>query len=176
MSAVATAESLLLADDRDLSLVAALRDGLPLTARPYADLGSRLAMSEAEVISRLRALVAAGVIRRFGAIVRHHEAGYTANAMVVLDIPDAEVSRFGHRLAAEDMVTLCYRRLRALPHWPYNLYAMVHGRDRKVVTAAIDTMLARQGLKGWPHAVLFSTRRYKQTGGRYGRPASEVRP
>lgn len=160
-------------DDRDLTLVAELRDGLPLSPRPYAALGGRLGMSEAEVIGRLRSLAEGGVIRRFGAIVRHHEAGFTANAMVVLDVPDDMVADVGRHLAAEEAVTLCYRRVRALPEWPYNLYAMVHGRDRAVVTAAIDAMLIRHGLKSLDHAVLFSTRRFKQTGGRYGRAKAE---
>lgn len=163
-------------DPRDLALVAELRGGLPLTSRPYADLGARLGMSEAEVIGRLKALTEGGVIRRFGAIVRHHEAGYTANAMVVIDVPDDRVAAAGRTLALEEGVTLCYRRARALPDWPYNLYAMVHGRDRAVVQAAVADMLRRQGLAGLPHAVLFSTRRFKQTGGRYGRPQQEARP
>lgn len=161
-------------DDADMALVAALRDGLPLAPRPYAALGIGLRMSEAEVISRLRRLTETGVIRRFGAIVRHHEAGFRANAMVVLDIPDAEVAEVGHRLGAEQAITLCYRRVRVPGRWPYNLYAMVHGRDRGTVTREIDALLMRQGLKGRPHAVLFSTRRYKQTGGRYGRSRQEA--
>lgn len=163
----------MISDDRDLALVAELRDGLPLTARPYADLGTRLGMSEAEVIGRLRALTEGGVIRRFGAIVRHHEAGFRANAMLVIDVPDPLVGEVGRHLAEEEAVTLCYRRVRARPAWPYNLYAMVHGRDRGLVTREIHAMLLRHGLTSLPHAVLFSTRRYKQTGGRYGRAARE---
>lgn len=162
----------MITDDGDLALVATLRDGLPLSPRPYADLGARLGMAEAEVIGRLRALTEAGVIRRFGAIVRHHEAGFRANAMLVLDVPDPLVGEVGRHLAEEEAVTLCYRRVRVRPEWPYNLYAMIHGRDRGLVSVAVDAMLMRHGLKGLPHAVLFSTRRYKQTGGRYGRAAA----
>ncbi|EKV27611.1 Transcriptional regulator [Caenispirillum salinarum AK4] len=160
--------------DADMALVAALRDGLPLSHRPYADLGARVGMSEAEVLSRLSALAEAGIIRRFGAIVRHHEAGYRANAMVVLDVPDERVAEVGRTLGGEKAVTLCYRRVRAPGRWPYNLYAMVHGRDRAVVTAEVREMLARLGLARLPHDILFSTHRYKQTGGRYGRARGEA--
>lgn len=113
--------------DADMALVAALRDGLPLSHRPYADLGASIGMGEAEVISRLRTLVDQGIIRRFGAVVRHHEAGFRANAMVVLDVPDEQVAKIGRLLGQEQAVTLCYRRVRVPGQWPYNLYAMVHG-------------------------------------------------
>ncbi|MBF0392182.1 MAG: AsnC family transcriptional regulator [Alphaproteobacteria bacterium] len=156
-------------DDKDLALVAALRGGLPVAPRPYADLGRVVGITEADVLRRLRDLQDSGVIRRFGAIVRHHEAGYAANAMVVLDIPDEGVAEAGKRLAAEPIVTLCYRRARALPDWPYGLYAMVHGRDRREVEGQVAEMLRRTGLDVHPHAVLFSRRRFKQTAGCYGR-------
>jgi len=161
-------------DPRDLALIAALRDGLPLCARPYAELGARLGLGEDEVIARLRALCDSGAIRRFGAIVRHHEAGYTANAMVVFDIPDAEVSAIGRALATEQAVTLCYRRSRALPEWRYNLYCMVHGKDRAAVRAEVREIVERQGLAQVPCEILFSSRRFKQTAGLYGRPQETV--
>lgn len=163
-----------LADPRDLALVAALRNGLPLTARPYATLGGRLGMSEAEVLSRLRRRVDDGTIRRFGAIVRHHEAGYGANAMVVFAPPAQAVRDLGQRLAAEPAVTLCYQRAAVLPDWPYTLYCMIHGRSRGTVTAEIDAIILRHGLAALPRQVLFSKRRFKQTAGRYGRAAGDT--
>lgn len=160
-------------DDKDLALVAALRDGLPVAPRPYAELGRLCGMTEADVLRRLRDLQDSGVIRRFGAIVRHHEAGYAANAMVVLDIPDDRVAEAGKALAAEPIVTLCYRRAPAPPDWPYGLYAMVHGRDRREVERQVAEMLRRTGLDIHPHAVLFSRRRFKQTAGCYGRKQAQ---
>lgn len=162
-----------LTDPRDLSLVAALRAGLPLCPRPYATLGADLGMSEAEVLRRLRDLREADVMRRFGAIVRHHEVGYAANAMVVIAPPTNQVAALGRRLAQERAVTLCYQR-RPAPDWPYTLYCMVHGRSRAVVLAQINAILRNHGLKELPHRVLFSRRRFKQTAGQYGRPARET--
>jgi DNA-binding Lrp family transcriptional regulator len=117
-------------DARDRQLLAAIHGGLPLVSRPYAEVGAQLDMPEAEVVKRLERLLALGVIKRFGIVVRHHELGYRANAMVVWDVPDGQASEIGRRLARLDFVTLCYRRARSLPAWRYNLYCMIHGRDR----------------------------------------------
>jgi DNA-binding Lrp family transcriptional regulator len=156
-------------DDRDLGLVSAIADGLPLVARPFQALGAGLGLSEAEVLERLAAMRESGIIRRFGIIVRHHELGFRANAMVVWDIPDQVVGQVGALLGAQPEVTLCYRRPRRLPDWPYNLFCMVHGRDRNQVTAAIGHMVGRLELWDFRHDVLFSLKRFKQTGARYGR-------
>jgi DNA-binding Lrp family transcriptional regulator len=151
----------------DRRLLAAIEGGLPLVSRPYAVVGNAIGMGEAEVIERLRALVDTGVIKRLGLVVRHHELGYRANAMTVWDVPDRDVDAVGRALAASPDVTLCYRRPRRLPAWPYNLFAMVHGRERDAVLARIAELRATHGLDAVPHAVLFSTRRFKQRGARY---------
>jgi DNA-binding Lrp family transcriptional regulator len=152
-----------------LALVAALRAGLPVCPRPYATLGQGIGMSEAEVIGRLSRMRDSGVLRRFGAIVRHHEAGYGANAMVVLAPPEEEIPALGRRLAGEPAVTLCYRRAPAPPVWPYVLYCMIHGQSRDIVSRQIAGILIRHGLTDTPHKILFSRHRFKQTGGCYGR-------
>jgi hypothetical protein len=91
--------------------------------------------------------------------------------MAVWDVPDDEAPGHGHALAAAAGVTLAYRRGRPCPYWPYNLYCMVHGTDRKHVTAQIEALSARLGLGRFPRAVLFSRTRFKQTGARYAPPA-----
>jgi len=101
-------------------------------------------------------------------VVRHRRLGYKANAMVVWDLPEAQASDAGRGLAADAAVTLCYRRARALPEWPYNLYCMVHGRERADVTQAIERLCARRGLARYPREVLFSKRCFSQRAARYG--------
>lgn len=152
----------------DRRLLGALENGLALVARPYARLAASLGLSEGDVITRLRRMIADGVIRRFGVIVRHHELGYRANAMVVWDVPDDVVSATGRKLAALPYITLCYRRPRRLPDWPYNLFCMIHGRDRGAVEALIEEATQHAALAERPRAVLFSRRRFKQRGARYG--------
>ncbi|MDE2579984.1 MAG: Lrp/AsnC family transcriptional regulator [Hyphomicrobiales bacterium] len=149
------------------ALVRALENGLSLETRPFAALGARIGMAEETVLAQLRAWQDEGVLKRFGVVVRHHELGYTANAMCVWDVPDAEATLLGCRLAGLDGVTLCYRRDRAEPHWPFNLYCMIHGKSRQEVHARHAEINTELGLDRYPGAVLFSVRRFKQCGARY---------
>lgn len=143
-----------------------LERGLELVERPYRALGAPLGIDEGDVLATLSAWCADGTVRRFGAILRHHEFGVAANAMTVFALPEADVDAAGARLAAQSGVTLCYRRATA-SEWPYNLYAMVHGRERRLVRRRIDDITRGAGLDGAPREILFSTRRFKQTGSRY---------
>lgn len=152
----------------DRPLAALVEAGLPLFARPYTAWAEQLGRSEAEVLATLAHWLERGTLRRFGVVVRHHELGFDRNAMTVFDVPDHEVDERGAALAAQPGVTLCYRRARA-EGWPYNLYCMVHGREREAVRAAIAAAAHAAGLAGHPHEVLFSLRRFKQQGGRYFR-------
>lgn len=154
-------------ESADYCLAAALEPGLGLVSRPYAQLGSGCGLAEGEVLQRIDRLQTAGVIRRFGVVVRHRELGYRANAMVVWDVPDAEVDEVGRRLGGESCVTLCYRRPRRLPDWPYNLFSMVHGRDRESVLQELARIRQALGLEAVRHQPLFSCRRFKQCGARY---------
>jgi len=160
-------------DEADRRLLAALQGGLPLVARPYDEIGQRAGMSGDEVRSRIARLKQLNVLRRFGVVVRHHELGYGANAMVVWDVPDAEVRALGECLAEFDFITLCYRRPRHLPQWRYNLYCMIHGKSREEVLAHLEWLVGHCGLAALPHAVLFSKRRFKQRGAAYFTDASE---
>ena len=159
-----TADNLDLEDRR---LVAAIEGGLPLVPRPYREVGRWAGLSEEEVIRRLRRLLEEGYIKRLGVVVRHRELGYRANAMVVWDIDEERVSQLGHCIGGFPFVTLCYRRPRRLPEWPYNLFTMIHGRNREEVEANLAHLVEACGLQEIPHAVLFSTRRFKQRGARY---------
>jgi len=153
-------------DARGRRLAAALQDGLAAVARPYAELGARARLSETETIAQLRRWIEDGVIRRFGVIVRHLELGWDANAMCVWDIPDAQALALGEQLAARPEVTLCYRRERKLPHWPHNFYCMIHGRARGEVEQALARLRSECSLAQFHGEVLFSSRRFKQTGAR----------
>jgi len=148
-------------------LIAALQAGLPLVPRPYAALAATAGMAETEVLAVLDRWIRDGVIRRFGVVVRHRELGYHANAMAVWDVPDAQVSALGAGLARQHGVALCYRRCRALPDWPYNLFCMIHGRTRDSVSRRLAGLQDECGLAGFDSAVLFSRRRFKQCGARY---------
>lgn len=148
-------------------LISVLQEGLPMFIRPFQLIAGRVGTSEAEVLGRIRRWLEEGAIKRFGVVVRHHELGFRANAMLVHDIPDERVSEIGRALAEEQAVTLCYRRPRCQPEWPYNLFCMIHGRERGEVEATIAELRQRHGLENCAHETLFSLTRFKQNGARY---------
>ncbi len=153
--------------ETDRRLVAAIQGGLPLVAHPYAAIGKQLGLTESDVIERLSKLQSAGLVKRMGVVVKHRALGYRANAMVVWDIPDAEVQRVGELLAGESCVTLCYQRPRREPDWPYNLFCMIHGRERDGVLRRLEQIIQYHDLGHFAHEVLFSGRSFKQRGARY---------
>lgn len=148
----------------DRRLIAATQDGLPLVREPYAALAGQLGLDEADVIARLQRLLDRGAIRRIGAIPNHYALGFTANGMSVWDIVDDAVCDVGVKVGALDFVTHCYERPRHLPLWPYNLFAMVHGRTRDEVRAKVADIAGLIGPAARGFDVLFSTRILKKTG------------
>ena len=149
---------------QDRTIVEATQAGLPLVTRPFAVVAESLGLSEAELIDRLKQLKAQGVIRRIGAAPNNYRLGMTANGMTVWDVDDAVVDSLGEKVGALPFVTHCYRRPRALPDWPYNLFAMVHGETREEVIAKrveISSLLGKACRAG---DILFSTRILKKTG------------
>ncbi|MDM8567364.1 hypothetical protein QUF74_17155 [Candidatus Halobeggiatoa sp. HSG11] len=153
--------------DTDQLLIEIIQNGLPLVSHPYAAIGKQIGLTETEVIAKLNNLIETGVIKRFGIVVYHRKLGYQANAMVVWNIPDNEVDILGKKLGQFKFVTLCYRRSRHLPDWPYNLYCMIHGTDREVVLQKIDELIEQCYISQFPHQVLFSKRCFKQRGAIY---------
>jgi DNA-binding Lrp family transcriptional regulator len=151
-------------DAVDLRLVAATQTGLPLVAEPYRAIARNLGIADEEVVARLRRLLADGAIRRIGAIPNHYALGLAANGMSVWDIDDTAVVAFGEKVGALDFVSHCYERPRHLPLWPYNFFAMVHGRTRAEVHDKVDRIAVLAGPAARAHDVLFSTRVLKKTG------------
>jgi DNA-binding Lrp family transcriptional regulator len=164
----------LTAEDR--ALIKLVQNGLPIVSKPYADIADRLATTEQDVIQRLQKLINNGAIKRYGVVVRHRELGYRANGMVVWDVPDDRVSQLGACIGKFDCVTLSYRRPRRLPHWPYNLFTMVHGRNREEVKEKVAEIVSSCGLQDLNHTILFSTRRFKQRGASYTAPSNVEKP
>ena len=160
----------------DRALIKIVQHGLPIVSRPYADIANRLGTTEQDVMQRLQKLISNGSIKRFGVVVRHRELGYKANGMVVWDVPDDRVSELGTCIGRFSYVTLSYRRPRRLPDWPYNLFTMVHGRNRDEVRQKVEKIVEACGLQDIEHAILFSTRRFKQRGASYTPPAITKKP
>ncbi|MCA1978716.1 MAG: AsnC family transcriptional regulator [Thiobacillus sp.] len=157
-----------LPDATDRALIRATQAGLPLVPQPYHALGAQLGLAANEVMQRLAALLDAGIVRRIGAVPNHYALGYTANGMSVWDVDDAQVDALGAAVGALPFVSHCYRRPRAGDVWPYNLFAMVHGKSRDEVAVHLDRIARVLGPACRAHDVLYSSRILKKTGLRIG--------
>lgn len=155
--------------DIDRELIALTQEGLPLTPRPWLQLAEQIGISEAEVIARVNSMLASGVIRRIAAVPNHYKLGFTANGMTVWDLDDDVASDMGKKIGALDYVSHCYLRPRHPSRWPYNVFAMVHGRTRDEVTELAEGIRELLGDHYRTHEVLFSTRILKKTGLRIAR-------
>ena len=133
-------------DELDLRLIAELQENLPLTVAPYRTLAERLGVSEETVIARLQALRASGKLKRIGAVLRHQNSGYAANAMVVFKAPPDEMERLGKLLAASPLVSHCYERA-SCAEWPYTLYAMMHGRNMETIEEFVSIFALEHGVE-----------------------------
>lgn len=158
--------------DEEWQLVSLIQEGVPLVPRPYQAIARAWGGSEEAVIATLQRWLDVGIVKRFGAVLRHRELGYRANGMWVMDIPAADLQHVADQLAAAPEVRLCYERPRRGAEWPYNLFCMVHAKSREEVLSIIHQLSSRFGLAHYPHDILIGEHRYKQRGAWYAPPAS----
>ena len=151
-------------DEIDRRVIAATQAGLPLSERPYRVIAEQCGLEEGDVMARVRSLLDRGLIRRIGAVPNHYALGYRANGMSVWDVPDERVAKLGRRVGALPFVSHAYRRPRHLPLWPYNLFAMVHGRNTEEMRVKVQEIADLLGAEARAHEVLVSTRILKKTG------------
>lgn len=151
-------------DDLDKKIIAALQDDLPLVPRPYAAMAERLGIAEEELLARLERYRDGGELRRMGAVLRHREVGYAANALCAWQVPAGRLDEVAATMAASTAVTHCYAR-EPRPDWPYNFYIMLHGHSREECARQAAALAA--GLSLGDFVMLFSTREWKKTSMRY---------
>ena len=152
--------------ERDLVLE--IQDGLPLTETPYADVAAAIDRDPAWVRETIARFDREGKIRRIGVVPNHYALGYTENGMTVWDVPDDVVPEVGPAVASLPFVTHCYERPRHGGVWPYNVFAMTHGRseeesDRRVERVR-ETMAEYWDVADDDWDTLFSTQILKKTG------------
>ncbi|WP_336328480.1 siroheme decarboxylase subunit beta [Halovenus sp. HT40] len=134
---------------RERDLVVELQDGFPLTLTPYADIADAIGTPTDWVLRTVQRFLAEGRFRRVGVVPNHYALGYTENPMTVWDVPDQDVETVGRAVASLPFVTHCYERPRHEGVWPYNLFAMVHGRSPEGASERVEqvreTVFARCG-------------------------------
>jgi DNA-binding Lrp family transcriptional regulator len=151
-------------DEIDKKIMAQTEAGLPLSLQPYQSLAEQLNLSADEIKIRFQNFLDTGVVRRIAAVPNHYKMGYFANGMTVWDIDDQHISELGAKIGALDFVTHCYKRPRHLPIWPYNLFAMVHGKTREEVEAKRNSIACLLGEHCRNSQILYSKRILKKTG------------
>jgi len=151
-------------DETDRRIVAATQEGLPFDIRPYHVIAERLGLEADDVMTRMRRMLETGVIRRIGAVPNHYRLGYKANGMTVWDVAEEDAVDAGREVGALDFVSHCYLRPRHPPDWPYNLFAMVHGRERGEVEDKAARVAELLGTRARAHQILYSAKILKKTG------------
>ncbi len=147
--------------DQERAVLRIVQADLPDTQSPFADIAARVGIPEQEVLDLLQNLKERGIIRRFGATLRHQQAGYGHNAMVAWYVDDTmDIRRAGETMAGRPEITHCYERASCMD-WPYNLYTMVHGRSPEHCTRVIHELARETGLD--QYEMLFSYQELKKT-------------
>jgi len=151
-------------DTLDRQIIQTTQAGLPLVAEPYRAIAEQLGVSEHDVMARMTRMQQVGIIRRIAAVPNHYALGYRHNGMTVWDVDDRHVDALGSRVAELPFVSHCYQRPRHLPDWPYNLFAMVHGRSEDDAERQVAIIADLLGAYARGHEVLYSTKILKKTG------------
>jgi DNA-binding Lrp family transcriptional regulator len=151
--------------EQERRIVKALDEPLPAVAEPYAEVARRAEVSHDELLAVLRAWKESGVLRRFGARVRHHELGYTANGMSVWRMPADKIKMAAEEAARMPEISHCYER-QTCAAWDYNFYAMIHGKNEESVRAVADELSRRTGVNDYD--ILFSVKEFKKSAPNYG--------
>ncbi len=154
----------MLMDETDRRIIELTQSGLPLVRHPWHAVAEQLDMDVQDLLVRMQRMQDTGIIRRIGVVPNHYKLGYVANGMSVWNVPDHKISELGHKIGALDFVSHCYQRPRFLPEWPYNLFAMVHGKTRDDVNRQVQIIADLLAEDNRGHTVLFSSKILKKTG------------
>ena len=141
-------------------IIASIQEDMAVTERPYIKIAQELGISETELLENLKDLCDRGVIRRFGATLRHQRTGFTANAMVAWKVDEDRIEEVGQKMASFRQVSHCYRR-NPTDEWPYNLYTMVHASDEQSCHATAREMSSATSVENY--TLLFSREELKKT-------------
>ncbi|HEY8140299.1 MAG TPA: Lrp/AsnC family transcriptional regulator [Nitrososphaera sp.] len=145
--------------DRDKEFIRELQKDLKVIAEPFRELASNLRITSAELFAKAREYEEIGIMRRFAAILRHRDAGFVANGMVVWHVPEEKIDEVGFKLAGFPQVSHCYRRP-IYPDWRFNLFSMVHARSLQAAEKMAEEMSETIGVKDYQ--ILFSSREFKK--------------
>jgi DNA-binding Lrp family transcriptional regulator len=147
-------------DEIDRKLLAGMEKGISLTSEPFSEIALQLGITPKEVVTRLSDLREKGVIRRFGASIKPKNVGFLANALVAWKVPENRVQEIGAYLSKYQEISHCYERKTVKGRWEYNLYTVIHGREREAVQSIIKEISKSIAVN--EYKVLYSARDLKR--------------
>jgi DNA-binding Lrp family transcriptional regulator len=145
--------------ERDKEFIRELQKDLAVVPEPFKELADNLGITTNELFAKAKEYEKTGIMRRFAAILRHRDAGFVANGMVVWHVPEDKIDEVGFKLAAFPQVSHCYRRP-IYPDWRFNLFSMVHARTLEAAEKMAVEMSETIGVKDYQ--ILFSSREFKK--------------
>ncbi len=145
--------------DLEKKVIASIQGDIPVVRRPYRVLAERIGITEEAFLETLQHLTEQGVIRRFGATLRHQKSGFQANAMTAWQVAEERIEDVGQIMASFRAVSHCYRR-DPTDGWPYNLYTMIHGKTESDCRQTAQKMSEKAGV--YTYRLLFSRRELKK--------------
>lgn len=151
-------------DELDKKIIAMMQEEFPLVPEPYREIADHLGISEDELLKRLKKYRQSGKIRKIGAVLRHREVGYAANALCAWIVPDERIQEVGQLFAKVAVVTHCYARV-TQPGWPYNFYTMLHANTREQCNVIAQELATQARLQ--EYIMLFSTKEWKKNSMKY---------
>ena len=145
--------------ERDKEFIRELQKDLAVMPEPFKELADNLGITTDELFAKAKDYESIGIMRRFAAILRHRDAGFIANGMVVWNVPEDKIDEIGFKLAAFPQVSHCYRRP-VYSDWRFNLFSMVHARSPDAAEKMAIEMSDTIGIKDYQ--ILFSSREFKK--------------
>ena len=144
----------------DKKFIRELQKDLEIVDKPFLNATQKLGLTEEQIFEKLRYYENIGVMRRFAAILRHRDVGFTANGMIVWEVPDERITEVGEKLGAFPQVSHCYQRP-VYKDWPYSVFSMIHCKsidEAKNMAKEIQKEIQVDDYK-----ILFSAREFKKT-------------
>ena len=151
-------------DELDKKIISIMQDDFPIVSEPYQEIAKRVGINEEELLERLKKYKQSGKIRKMGAVLKHREVGYNANALCAWIVPEDKIQEVGVLFSKSVVVTHCYARI-TQPGWPYNFYTMLHAGTREECNLIAQDLAKQAGLE--EYVMLFSTKEWKKNSMQY---------
>ncbi len=157
---------------REVEAVRVLQRDLPIEPKPFQVWAQKFGISQEELFAHAESFMERGIMRRFSAVLRHRNAGFSANAMGVWIVPEERLMEVGQIIAEYAAVSHCYQRPTYPPHWNYNLFSMVHGKTTEDCLEVLNSISEQTGLA--EYTMLYSTKEYKKVRVKYFTPGTPL--